>query len=121
MLRETYFCDNFLQGLQLAMSMHKIGEKTVRLESFRLKNFKAFKEVEMRNIPKRGGQVFVSTHSPDFLNAVNLKEVFWMEKENGYSKIIPAKSDSQVEAFMRDGDKMGYLWKQGFFGRVDPR
>ena len=76
---------------------------------------------EFRAYAKRGGQVFVSTHSPDFLNAVKLDEVFWLEKENGYTKIKPAKADKQIEAFMRDGDKMGYLWKQGFFGGVDPK
>lgn len=31
---------------------------------------------EFRDYARRGGQVFVSTHSPDFLNAVNLDEVF---------------------------------------------
>lgn len=76
---------------------------------------------EFRAYAKRGGQVFVSTHSPDFLNAARLDEVFWMEKIDGYTKITHAKSDKQIEAFMRDGDKMGYLWKQGFFGGVDPK
>jgi len=76
---------------------------------------------EFRAYAKRGGQVFISTHSPDFLNAVKLDEVFWLEKDNGYTKIKPAKYDEQVVAYMRDGDKMGYLWKQGFFGGVDPK
>jgi len=31
---------------------------------------------EFRSYATRGGQVFVSTHSPDFLNAVELDEVF---------------------------------------------
>ena len=30
---------------------------------------------------KGGGQVFVSTHSPDLLNAAKLDEVFWLEKK----------------------------------------
>jgi len=71
---------------------------------------------EFRNYARRGGQVFVSTHSPDFLNAVELDEVFWLEKKDGYTKIKRAKEDKQIEAYMNDGDKMGYLWKQGFFG-----
>ncbi len=68
----------------------------------------------------RGGQVFVSTHSPDFLNAMHLDEVFWLEKENGYTNIKCAADDDQVSAYMNDGDQMGYLWKQGFFGGIDP-
>ena len=76
---------------------------------------------EFRSYSNRGGQVFVSTHSPDFLNAVDLDEVFWLEKEDGYTKIKRASEDSQITAYMNDGDKMGYLWKQGFFGEIDPK
>ena len=75
---------------------------------------------EFRSYATRGGQVFVSTHSPDFLNAVELDEVFWLVKEDGYTKIKRARDDGQLKAFMEAGDKMGYLWKQGFFEGVDP-
>lgn len=76
---------------------------------------------EFREYANRGGQVFVSTHSPDFLNATQLDEVFWLEKQSGYTKIKRASEDEQIAAYMRDGDQMGYLWKQGFFGGVDPQ
>lgn len=75
---------------------------------------------EFRAYANRGGQVFVSTHSPDFLNAVELDEVFWLVKEDGYAQIKRAMDDKQLKAYMEGGDKMGYLWKQGFFGGVDP-
>jgi predicted ATPase len=75
---------------------------------------------EFRAYSERGGQVFVSTHSPDFLNATQLEEVFWLVKENGYTEIKRASQDSQIAAYMQEGDQMGYLWKQGFFGGVDP-
>jgi predicted ATPase len=75
---------------------------------------------EFRAYAARGGQVFVSTHSPDFLNAVELDEVFWLVKEDGYAKIKRARDDEQIKAFMEAGDKMGYLWKQGFFQGVNP-
>lgn len=75
---------------------------------------------EFRDYARRGGQVFVSTHSPDFLNAARLDEVFWLEKENGFSTIKRASNDDQLARYMADGDQMGYLWKQGFFGKVDP-
>lgn len=76
---------------------------------------------EFQEYARRGGQVFVSTHSPDFLNAVELESVFWLTKKGGYTKIERAQDNKQLQAFMEDGDKMGYLWKQGFFGRVHPR
>ena len=68
----------------------------------------------------RGGQVFVSTHSPDFLNGANVDEVFWLQKEKGYTRICRAKDDEQIRRYMEDGDKMGYLWRQGFFKGDDP-
>ncbi|MBF0585291.1 MAG: AAA family ATPase [Magnetococcales bacterium] len=75
---------------------------------------------EFRDYARRGGQVFVSTHSPDFLNAVHLEEVFWLEKKDGYTTICRAVDDPQIAAYMREGDQMGYLWKHRLFGKVDP-
>jgi len=76
---------------------------------------------EFRDYSKRGGQVFVSTHSPDFLNAAQLEEVFWLEKKDGYTVIHRARDDQQISAYMNEGDQMGYLWKQGFFGGAHPQ
>ncbi len=76
---------------------------------------------EFRSYSDRGGQVFVSTHSPGFLNAIELDEVFWLVKKGGYTEINRAKDNKQIAAFMAEGDKMGYLWKQGFFDGVDPQ
>jgi len=76
---------------------------------------------EFRSYAIRGGQVFVSTHSPDFLNAVELEEAFWLVKQGGYTEIRRAKDDEQVTAYMNDGDKLGYLWKQGLFEGADPQ
>ena len=76
---------------------------------------------EFRSYANRGGQVFVSTHSPDFLNAVQLDEVFWLVKRDGYTHVKRAREDEQVVAYMKDGDQMGYLWKEGFFEGVDPQ
>lgn len=75
---------------------------------------------EFRAYANRGGQVFVSTHSPDFLNALNVEEVVWLVKENGFTKAVRAKDDPQVVAYMKEGDRMGYLWKEGFFKGVHP-
>ncbi|OQY41117.1 MAG: chromosome segregation protein SMC [Spirochaetaceae bacterium 4572_7] len=75
---------------------------------------------EFRTYANKGGQVFISTHSPDLLNASELKEVFWLKKINGHTIVKRASDDPQICDYMNDGDKMGYLWKQGFFGEVDP-
>lgn len=77
---------------------------------------------EFRTYSRKGGQVMVSTHSPDFLNATEVGEVFWLEKgDNGFSKVCRAADDAQVVAYMEEGDKMGYLWNQGLFGKADPQ
>ena len=73
---------------------------------------------QFRAYAHRGGQVFVSTHSPDFLNAARREEVFWLQKEGGYTTIRRASEDAQGAAYMRDGDQMGYL--QGFFEGAAP-
>jgi len=76
---------------------------------------------EFRAYANRGGQVFVTTHSPDFLNAAKLDEVFWLVKKSGYTQVGRAKDDEQLAAYMAEGDQMGYLWKNGFFPEVDPQ
>ena len=75
---------------------------------------------EFRTYAMRGGQVFVTTHSPDFLNAAELGEVFWLVKENGYTQVHRAADDEQIKAYMEAGDQMGYLWKQGLFPGANP-
>ncbi len=74
---------------------------------------------EFRAYANRGEQVFVSTHSPDFLNAIEVDEVFLLVKNKGYTTIKRAAQNEQIKAYMDDGDKMGYLWKQGFFDELN--
>ncbi|MDZ7617776.1 MAG: AAA family ATPase [Patescibacteria group bacterium] len=76
---------------------------------------------EFRAYAAAGGQVFVSTHSPDFLNAIKLDEIFHLTKEKGYTTIRPAANDAQLQALVDEGDLPGYLWNQGLFTGVDPR
>lgn len=75
---------------------------------------------EFQGYANRGGQVFVSTHSPDFLNAVGIDGVFWLVKEGGYTQVKRARDDPQLVTFIEEGDQMGYLWKQGLFDGADP-
>jgi predicted ATPase len=72
---------------------------------------------EFEAYSRRGKQVFVSTHSPDFLNAVPIDSVFQLSKnKKGYTEIKRLKEDDQVAAFVKEGDKLGYLWQQGLLG-----
>lgn len=75
---------------------------------------------EFRQYAQRGGQVIVSTHSPDFLNALQLDEVFLLSKKAGFTSIRRAADDEQLRALVAEGDLPGSLWKQGFFKGVDP-
>lgn len=76
---------------------------------------------EFRLYSIRGGQVFVSTHSPEFLDAARLEEVFWLQKNKGYTTVRRASEDAQIQTYMEQGDSMGRLWDQGFFLGADPR
>jgi len=76
---------------------------------------------EFRSYATRGGQVFVSTHSPDFLNAVEVDEAFWLVKREGYTEARRTQDDEQIVAYMNEGDKLGYLWQQGLLEGADPR
>ena len=64
----------------------------------------------------RKGQVFVSTHSPDFLNAIDIDEIFVLIKKDGFTTIQRASDNVQVRDLCAAGDKPGMLWKQGLLG-----
>ncbi len=70
---------------------------------------------EFRLYAQRGGQVFVSSHSPDLLNGAHPEEAYWLVKEKGYSKIERASNHPEIKALFDAGDQLGYLWKQGYF------
>jgi len=76
---------------------------------------------EFRSYSQKGGQVFVSTHSPDFLNAAQVEEVFWLYKKNGYTQIRHVSDHPQIVRYVEEGDKLGYLWKEGSFPEADPK
>ena len=69
---------------------------------------------EFRSYAKRGGQVFISTHSPDFLNGANLEEIFWLVKQDGFSTVKRA-SDSETLRSLAVGQMPGLLWRRNFF------
>lgn len=70
---------------------------------------------EFREYAVRGGQVFVSTHSPDFLNGVELDAIFWLAKEDGYTTVKRARDVELLRNLVAEGEPPGVLWKQKLF------
>ena len=71
---------------------------------------------EFETYSRRGGQVFVTTHSPDFLNEVDLENIFCLNKTNGVTTVFRSRDDENVTSLVAAGDKPGWLWKQGLLG-----
>ena len=69
---------------------------------------------------KGEGQVFVTTHSPDFLNAVEIDSIYWLTKHDGFSTLKKATDDPQLMALIDEGDHPGELWRQKMFEGADP-
>ncbi|MDA8001776.1 MAG: AAA family ATPase [Alphaproteobacteria bacterium] len=67
---------------------------------------------ELRDYAKRGGQVFVSTHSPDMLNETEIEEAFLLKRIGGITGIEPLAANEQIKALIDGGDKLGWLWRQ---------
>jgi predicted ATPase len=71
---------------------------------------------EFREYAARGGQVFVSSHSPDFVNGLRLDEIYFLTKADGYTTIHRVSSSENLRRLAEEGDLPGALWKQGLFG-----
>ena len=70
---------------------------------------------EFRDYARRGGQVFVSTHSPEFLNGLSLDEIYWLAKKDGYTTIHRGADSDVLKRLIHEGDFPGALWRQGVF------
>jgi predicted ATPase len=75
---------------------------------------------EFAHYSDQGGQVFVSSHSPDFINAVPLASIFWLIKSQGITQIHRAADNEILKNLVAEGDLPGYLWNQGWFEGVAP-
>ena len=75
---------------------------------------------EFAHYSDQGGQVFVSSHSPDFINAVPLASIFWLIKSQGITQIHRAADSEILKNLVAAGDLPGYLWNQGWFKGVAP-
>lgn len=74
---------------------------------------------EFSQYARRGGQVFVSTHSPDLLNAVKLEQIYVLKKKDGFTEILRLADDEQLRAFVAEGELPGTLWRQKLIGGLD--
>lgn len=68
---------------------------------------------EVREYAERGGQVFVSSHSPDFVNGLQIDELFFLKKENGFSTIHAAIDNEIVRELAKEND-LGWLWRNHY-------
>ena len=68
---------------------------------------------EIREYSERGGQVFVSTHSPDFVNGVNVEELFFLKKDKGQTIIKAANDDSDIKDLAKE-NQLGWLWRNHY-------
>ena len=68
---------------------------------------------EIREYSERGGQVFVSSHSPDFVNGLKLNELFFLVKVDGYTVIKAAKDDDTIKELSKDNN-LGWLWRNHY-------
>ena len=68
---------------------------------------------------KGGTQVFITTHQPYFVSALNPKEVWILDKgEDGFSTIRRASEDPLVNALVDEGLPLGGLWHSDY---LEPR
>lgn len=75
---------------------------------------------EFRAYAERGSQVFVSSHSPDLLNGLNLEDVYWLVKKNGFTQIRKTSDDELLRNMVAAGETLGTLWRQGFMMGAHP-
>ncbi|MCP4214808.1 MAG: AAA family ATPase [bacterium] len=76
---------------------------------------------EFREYADKGGQVFISTHSPDFVNALEPEELYWLSKESGYTTIKSAQEEKIVKDLYKEGDMLGNIWKQKYLTGSGPK
>lgn len=64
--------------------------------------------------------MFVSTHSPEFLNGAKLEEIYWLVKRDGFTTAQRASKNDTLRNLVAEGDLPGTLWKQGLFEGAGP-
>jgi predicted ATPase len=66
-------------------------------------------------------QLFVTTHSPFFINSLRAEEVRALYRDDsGYTQAVRASDVQGSPEFMQAGASLGHLWLEGHFGVGDP-
>jgi predicted ATPase len=69
----------------------------------------------------RGPQVLITTHAPNFVDALSPEEVWILDKGiDGYSNLTRAADIKGVQAMFDEGVPMGSLWFSNHFGIGNP-
>jgi predicted ATPase len=78
-------------------------------------------ELKALALRSRGPQVLVTTHSPNFVDALTPSEVWILEKQpDGYSSLTRAADLPSVQELFDEGIPMGSLWYSNHFGIGSP-
>lgn len=78
-------------------------------------------EMKRRAEEASGPQVFVTTHSPYFVDALRPAEVFILDKgRDGYTSIVRAADIQGVSELSAEGIPLGSLWYSDHFGKGNP-
>jgi predicted ATPase len=78
-------------------------------------------ELQTLAMRPRGPQVLVTTHSPNFVDALTPSEVWILEKQSdGYSSLTRAADLPSVQQLFDEGIPMGSLWYSNHFGIGNP-
>ena len=78
-------------------------------------------ELQALAMRARGPQVLVTTHSPNFVDALTPSEVWILEKQSdGYSSLTRAADLPSVQQLFDEGIPMGSLWYSNHFGIGNP-
>lgn len=77
---------------------------------------------EFRSHASEGGsQVFITTHQPYLVNALEPNEVWILEKgEDGFSTIRRADDDPLIQSLVEEGLQLGSLWYSDYLDRRPP-
>jgi predicted ATPase len=75
---------------------------------------------ECRNASARS-QLFVTTHSPFFVNGLQPEELWVLDRDvKGFTRARRASDMKGIRQFMDEGAMLGYLWMEGHFEGGDP-
>jgi hypothetical protein len=120
-IEESGECRIYFHGESLVYTLSKLC-----VEDNPSRNFlRSLITANLENLPYN--LVLASTHDPDSLAHRTPEEVFYVDKEDGFTTVIQASRLKAVQELYKNGDNITDIWRQGFlekeaqkfFGFVD--